>query len=237
MVLLSYNGYVYSIKIDFSLASPQMRVAKIKVIRFSVIPKITASIVHEDCANLGSASITTSIKGGVPPFTYNWTGPSTSSTATKIGNITPGIYTLEVTDSWSTPHVVTKVYEIGYAITTTNLSGCRHDNYSDQKRTDLSSVSRSEMCVKSTSSGTAESVNQLNPNKDGGVSYQVDQIGYTKTFGLSDKENNHSGELINYSIQLANNGLENMLLLYLKRCWDRLEVNLTLFRFLESRLL
>src|SRR5690606_28811839 len=161
--------------------------SNIKVIKFSVIPKISATINHAVCNTPNSAAISTFVKGGVPPYTYNWTNPSGFSASTsEITDINPGIYTLTVTDSWTIPHVVSSTIEVGYDALVTNLSGCRNtdtiDSTESEPRTN-NSLSRSEMCALSAAIGTAESINQLNPNENGGVSYKVDQVGFTKTFG------------------------------------------------------
>ncbi len=200
------KGEVPLFKIDFSLGSDKVRLAQIKVIKFSVLPKITATINHAICSIPNSGGILSMVKGGVPPYTYNWTSTNGFSASTAdITGINPGIYTLTVTDSWTTPHVVSENYEVGYDALVTNLSGCRNTNPIDSTESpskNNTSLSRSELCAAYATKGTAESMNQLNPNENGGITYIIDQIGYTKTFGMSERDNSQPADTIDYSIQL-----------------------------------
>ncbi|MGB0916797.1 MAG: PKD domain-containing protein [Flavobacteriales bacterium] len=54
---------------------------------------VTTSGVDVSCGSLGSA--TASVSGGIPPYTYSWTGGGSTS---SIDIATPGTYTVAVTD-------------------------------------------------------------------------------------------------------------------------------------------
>jgi hypothetical protein len=50
------------------------------------------------CSSGGAINLT--VQGGTAPFTYQWTGPNSFATATKdISGLTPGVYTVNVTDA------------------------------------------------------------------------------------------------------------------------------------------
>jgi hypothetical protein len=62
-------------------------------------PQLTGSvIVKDDTNNLSNGSITLSMQGGIPPYTYQWNDPNNSTTA-SINNLIAGSYTVTVTDS------------------------------------------------------------------------------------------------------------------------------------------
>ncbi|PCI95671.1 MAG: hypothetical protein COB15_11945 [Flavobacteriales bacterium] len=170
-------------KIDFSLGSNLARVRKIRIIKFSVTPKIKATIDHAACYQLNSGAIKINLRGGVPPFTYSWIGPDSYTSSTKdVEGLVAGDYNLTVTDSWFKPHVVTKNYQVRYTVNIVETTNCRATSGTDGYT--KNSISKSELCTKPKEDGTAETLNKLEENKDGGIFYEVDQVGYTKTFGL-----------------------------------------------------
>lgn len=57
---------------------------------------ITASITDVNCSGANTGSITTSVTGGIAPYTYNWGAGITTPNRTNIGS---GTYTLTVTDN------------------------------------------------------------------------------------------------------------------------------------------
>jgi subtilisin-like proprotein convertase family protein len=58
--------------------------------------QISASIIQPSCPGLNNGVITTSIFGGTPPYTYQW---NTGSDSPNLSGLTPGEYTLTVTDA------------------------------------------------------------------------------------------------------------------------------------------
>ncbi|MCU0345423.1 MAG: T9SS type A sorting domain-containing protein [Saprospiraceae bacterium] len=56
----------------------------------------TATTTHVSCNGLANGQISVTAGGGVSPFTYAW---STSGTGTSISNLTPGNYSVVVTDA------------------------------------------------------------------------------------------------------------------------------------------
>ncbi|RMG82660.1 MAG: T9SS C-terminal target domain-containing protein [Bacteroidetes bacterium] len=57
-------------------------------------PSVSISYANENCG-LADAYILTTVTGGISPYSYMW---STGSTATKLDNISAGVYTLTVSD-------------------------------------------------------------------------------------------------------------------------------------------
>jgi gliding motility-associated-like protein len=73
----------------------------------TVNPAINPNVVaiNNTCFGVSSASsITTAITGGIPPYTITWTYPNgTTSNATAISNLVPGVYNLLVNDMGNCP--------------------------------------------------------------------------------------------------------------------------------------
>jgi large repetitive protein len=68
---------------------------------FSVPPTLgfTANISPASCPTSSNGGITTVVSGGVPVYTYSWTGPGAySTTGTPVTNLAPGTYSLSLTD-------------------------------------------------------------------------------------------------------------------------------------------
>jgi len=57
---------------------------------------ITGTVTNVSCTGSGDGSITTTVTGGVPPFTYSW---SNGATTKNISGLYAGGYTVTVTDS------------------------------------------------------------------------------------------------------------------------------------------
>jgi len=82
------------------------------------------TVVNSSTANPNSGEISVSVTGGVPPYTYDWSNFSTTS---SITNLSAGDYTLTITDNNACQelHNVTLVEENGLQITnitTTDVS-------------------------------------------------------------------------------------------------------------------
>ena len=54
------------------------------------------SVLNETCNGLADGTASTTISGGTPPYTYNW---STTATTSSISNLSAATYTLTVTDA------------------------------------------------------------------------------------------------------------------------------------------
>ena len=63
-----------------------------------VAPAITRSTVVGDatCAAVADGGVDLTVSGGVPPYTYSWTGGAMTQ---DIDNVTPGTYTVTITDA------------------------------------------------------------------------------------------------------------------------------------------
>lgn len=76
----------------------------------TVNPAISPNVIvnNNTCFGVNNASITTSIVGGIPPYTITWLGPNGfTSSATNINNIEPGIYDLTINDTGNCPYTNT----------------------------------------------------------------------------------------------------------------------------------
>ncbi|MGL2963889.1 PKD domain-containing protein [Flavobacterium sp. RSB2_4_14] len=72
----------------------------------TVNPAINPNVVanNNTCFGVNTASITTNITGGIPPYTINWTGPNGfTSAATSITNLLPGVYNVTIDDVGGCP--------------------------------------------------------------------------------------------------------------------------------------
>jgi gliding motility-associated-like protein len=60
---------------------------------------LTASVTNASCNTALDGAITTTVTGGVPAYTYTWTGPSAfTSTNTSVNNVLLGTYSLSLVD-------------------------------------------------------------------------------------------------------------------------------------------
>lgn len=60
---------------------------------------LTANVVNSSCNTVADGAITTTVTGGVPTYTYSWTGPGTfTSNASSLPNILSGTYSLSLVD-------------------------------------------------------------------------------------------------------------------------------------------
>ena len=72
----------------------------------TVNPAINPNVVanNNTCFGVNTASITTNITGGIPPYTINWSGPNGfTSTANNITSIAPGVYNVTIDDAGGCP--------------------------------------------------------------------------------------------------------------------------------------
>lgn len=61
---------------------------------------LTTSVVDASCNTANDGAITTTVTGGVPVYTYTWTGPSAfTNTNSSVTNILPGTYSLTLIDA------------------------------------------------------------------------------------------------------------------------------------------
>lgn len=66
---------------------------------------VNASIVDASCSALFDGAITTTVTGGNPTYTYNWSGPNSYTNSTSSAtNIGVGTYSLSITDSKGCTH-------------------------------------------------------------------------------------------------------------------------------------
>ena len=80
---------------------------------------LTATVVDASCNTALDGSITTTVTGGVAPYTYNWTpGPIITSGLT---NVSPGGYTLTLTDNFGC--VIDSSFQINSILTVNALAG------------------------------------------------------------------------------------------------------------------
>ncbi|MDC1221506.1 T9SS type A sorting domain-containing protein [Salibacteraceae bacterium] len=86
-------------------------------------------VVEPLCHDEATGTITSTPVGGIPPYSYNWVGGSTSNT---LSNLTVGPYMLTVTDSngceFITPGVMTHPTELVLAIDTIMDVNCPADS-------------------------------------------------------------------------------------------------------------
>jgi gliding motility-associated-like protein len=60
---------------------------------------LTATTVGSSCNTVPNGVITTTVAGGLPAYTYSWTGPGTfTSSSSSLTNVLSGSYTLSLTD-------------------------------------------------------------------------------------------------------------------------------------------
>ncbi|MBI2281716.1 MAG: hypothetical protein HYU68_13660 [Bacteroidetes bacterium] len=174
-------------KIDFSLKTLQANIAKISVFKFTAYPRIKGVVQHLDCNDsIIIASIETQIISGTAPYLYSWTGPNNQTFNTQNLSVNEsGLYTLNVTDSWINPHTASKTFEVGYQAKLCHVEGAAIEppKVLQEVQKESSSLVR-EKSAEGTC-GRATSLNRLNPNDNGSITYIVDQIGYSKGFGLT----------------------------------------------------
>lgn len=75
-------------------------------VTITVNPAINPNVVanNNTCFGVNTASITTNITGGIPPYTINWTGPNGFTAATtSIANLLPGLYNVTIDDLGGCP--------------------------------------------------------------------------------------------------------------------------------------
>lgn len=74
-----------------------------EVYSFNLIPPLTANVDGQhspNCASTNDGFINVTITGGIPPYTYSWTGPNGFTNASEdISNLFAGTYNLTVTDT------------------------------------------------------------------------------------------------------------------------------------------
>ena len=176
-------------KIDFSLKTLQANITKISVIKFTAYPRIKGVVQHLDCNDSTIiASIETQIISGTPPYLYSWTGPNNQTFNTQNISVSEsGLYTLNVTDSWINPHAASKTFEVGYQAKLCHVQGAivkeGQENLESLTKIESSSLVREKS--EEGTCGRATSLNRLNPDDNGSITYIVDQIGYSKGFGLT----------------------------------------------------
>jgi gliding motility-associated-like protein len=60
---------------------------------------LTTSITPSSCNNTSDAVITSTVTGGLPVYTYTWTGPAAfTSTNSSVSGLAPGVYSLQLAD-------------------------------------------------------------------------------------------------------------------------------------------
>ena len=176
-------------KIDFSLKTLQANITKISVIKFTAYPRIKGVVQHLDCNDSTIiASIETQIISGTAPYLYNWTGPNNQTFNTQNISVSEsGFYTLNVTDSWINPHTASKTFEVGYQAKLCHVQGATVKE-AQENLDSLSKIKSSSLVREKSEEGTcgrATSLNRLNPDDNGSITYIVDQTGYSKGFGLT----------------------------------------------------
>ncbi|MGE0562551.1 MAG: RHS repeat-associated core domain-containing protein [Flavobacteriales bacterium] len=169
-------------KIDFSLKSLQTSIAKIQIIKFTAHPRIKGVVQHLDCNDSTViASIETQIISGTAPYTYSWVGPNNQTFNTQnIAVNVAGLYTLTVTDSRINPRTTSKTFDVGYQVKLCHVQGAIVKQELEKAESSLAREKSAEGTC-----GRATSLNRLNPDDNGGITYIVDQIDYSKAFGLS----------------------------------------------------
>lgn len=74
--------------------------------------KVDTNVTNATCFGINNGSININISGGTPPYTVLWNGPSSfTSNTTNISGLAPGIYSLEITDSFGI------IYTNNYTVT------------------------------------------------------------------------------------------------------------------------
>lgn len=91
--------------------------------------KLTVSGNNESCPDLNNGSITANPTNGVPPYAYAW---SNSATTQTITNLTPGTYTVTVTDfvgcKATTSFTVTEAINLTLVVNKKDIIGCGGNN-------------------------------------------------------------------------------------------------------------
>ena len=81
------------------------------------------------CFGENDGSINIIVSGGTPPFNYNW---SNGANTPNINNLSPGEYTLTITDFYSCEEVVTTIIEepdvLNFTVNTFDVSTCFGDD-------------------------------------------------------------------------------------------------------------
>jgi gliding motility-associated-like protein len=86
---------------------------------------LTPTIVNVTCGGAGNGSISVAVSGGTGLYTYSWSAPP-GGTTNMISGLTPGNYTLKVTDgngcSQTVVYPVTQPAILGVVVTATNVT-------------------------------------------------------------------------------------------------------------------
>jgi hypothetical protein len=68
------------------------------LIDYNSILTLNATSTYESCAGNSDGTVTVTVNGGVPPYTFQWNDQSVQTSPTAI-NLSPGLYTCTVTDA------------------------------------------------------------------------------------------------------------------------------------------
>jgi len=117
-----------------------------------------------------SGSISTTVTGGVSPYTYSW---SSGETTASISNKPNGSYSLTVTDALGV--VTMRGYTLGYPVQWSNPVNTKINTDNSLSKTDNTLAW----------SASADSYNVLNPNTDGWVEFVVNNTSDSFMMGLS----------------------------------------------------
>lgn len=88
----------YAVTVTDSKSCTQTAV-NIQVTQPASALSLSSSQVNESCSGAGNGTITATVNGGTPPYTYNWAGTPTGDGTATITNLTSGLYALTVTDN------------------------------------------------------------------------------------------------------------------------------------------
>ncbi len=62
--------------------------------------QVSASFTNSSCSNMADGSVSVSVTGGTPAYTFTWTGPGAfTSTLQSLGSLIAGTYSLNLTDN------------------------------------------------------------------------------------------------------------------------------------------
>lgn len=150
--------------VDFSLRSSGMRLAQIGIGGWTIVPNVSAIITHAKSCGFEGGAIDLAIKGGVPPYTYAWNNGATTQ---DITGLTPGIYTVTITQNSPFLQAITKTYEIGYEVVWTDLIDAVANGNS------VSSTSTT------TIESSAKSTNRILGNQSGWVEFTIPVLPFT----------------------------------------------------------